>query len=649
LVKAGEWADAGKRVELFEALKKEIGLPLVLKVPHQSAPDNFSVIKEDNFEAFAEGLERGFSQRTIYKKAWLERSPEQQLTFIKNLTDIRKGTGLPVSTGNGTIIHHPEQLLQVIQRLFTQTDQEALTLFSTGSEPYLVAEAFTAGKAFRCLVIQAAEGQPLALFPTGLKEKTGIATNPVATINNPEQPDQAEIFLNLPPEKIQPIRQECQRLCKTLGLRVFAAVNGIITEAGEIIITDFDTSPELLPSSFVFRQAAQIGLNPCQFLTYIIRTSLAERLNSGSQFTHVVPLLHHLETAIKNQHTARQHKIKVGILMGANLTAPDSSFESGRYVYELLAASEKYQPIPGFRTMPAKQPRYYILPLAFLFMENAGEIKEKIIQTQPYQGQDSLLDQIRDEAESITATFAGNMLRQPQYINYEQLRNLVDIVLISLPGQEGTEGALQAEFEKLNLPYNGSGPACLQLAKNHSERNKILKQHGFTIPDELPTAQPDRYPEPLGNTRCLAVTSGLLTRYLPDSRPAYEIFEPTLIPTGSMELSAEESFLAQECMSMAPVGYAPDPQVNQFISERVKAALKKAAQVLNIEGYARLDASVSIIEPDEVEIQMTEINLLPDLAPGSCIIRQGTINGYKPYHIIDRILQFSLERHKLKE
>jgi UDP-N-acetylmuramate--alanine ligase len=116
-----------------------------------------------------------------------------------------------------------------------------------------------------------------------------------------------------------------------------------------------------------------------------------------------------------------------------------------------------------------------------------------------------------------------------------------------------------------------------------------------------------------------------------------------------MEFSAEESFLAQECMSVAPVSYAPDPQVNQFISEKVKAALKKAAQVLNIEGYARLDASVSIIEPDEVEIQMTEINLLPDLAPGSCIIRQGTINGYKPYHIIDRILQFSLERHKLKE
>ena len=85
----------------------------------------------------------------------------------------------------------------------------------------------------------------------------------------------------------------------------------------------------------------------------------------------------------------------------------------------------------------------------------------------------------------------------------------------------------------------------------------------------------------------------------------------------------------------------------QKISNLVRSQLLKAARILNIEGYARIDAFVRIFSPAHVEVIFIEVNSLPGMTPATCIFHQTAINGYKPFDFIDRILDFGFKRKAL--
>ena len=73
--------------------------------------------------------------------------------------------------------------------------------------------------------------------------------------------------------------------------------------------------------------------------------------------------------------------------------------------------------------------------------------------------------------------------------------------------------------------------------------------------------------------------------------------------------------------------------------------MQKVAEILNIEGYARIDAMVKIY-PNHVETWVIEINTLPALTPATCIFHQSAINGYKPVDFIHAIIQYGYKNCK---
>ena len=126
----------------------------------------------------------------------------------------------------------------------------------------------------------------------------------------------------------------------------------------------------------------------------------------------------------------------------------------------------------------------------------------------------------------------------------------------------------------------------------------------------------------------------------------YEIFEASEALSGGDVLSLEEKFLAGEGQNITPARYADDPELRQKISGSVKAEFLKAARLLNIEGYARIDAFVRIFSDGKAEVIFIEVNSLPGMTPATCIFHQTAINGYTPYQFIDNILQYGFERQK---
>nr|MBP6533093.1 D-alanine--D-alanine ligase [Bacteroidia bacterium] len=144
----------------------------------------------------------------------------------------------------------------------------------------------------------------------------------------------------------------------------------------------------------------------------------------------------------------------------------------------------------------------------------------------------------------------------------------------------------------------------------------------------------------------LEITGGMLTTLDENGNCVYQVFEASEALSEGDVLSLEEKFLAGQGQNITPARYAKDPKERQRISEIVKAEFKKAAVLLKIEGYSRIDAFVRIFKDGKVEVVFIEVNSLPGMTPATCIFHQSAIAGYKPYEFIDKILEYGREKKK---
>lgn len=142
----------------------------------------------------------------------------------------------------------------------------------------------------------------------------------------------------------------------------------------------------------------------------------------------------------------------------------------------------------------------------------------------------------------------------------------------------------------------------------------------------------------------LEVTCGFLTKYSPDGSVAYEIFPPSETLAGGDILTLEEKFLAGEGQNITPARFDADPEFNLRIENLVRAEIKKIAALMRLEGYARIDAFVRVIDEATVEVIVIEANSLPALTPATCLFHQCILSGYSPLDFFHEIINFGFER-----
>lgn len=720
VIKAEEW-DTTDHAATLAYLVRELGLPLVLKAPRQGSSIGVSILKTDDLAKFEAAIERSLFRKTLTRADWQRLGEQDKLAWVQHLTDIREGIGLPVVLDDETTpIYHPETLIFTLNERFETAEQVLLT--NVDGETQVLIESFVAGREFSCIVVEDPDGAPLALPPTEI-----VKGEEMFDYRSKYLPGLARKItpIDLPEEKIQEIREACEKMFRTFGFQVYARLDGFVGHDGKLFLNDPNTTSGMLPASFFFHQAAEIGLNPSQFLTYLIRTSLAARRRAGLRPVKLAQLLKQLDTAVAGRNNEATERIRVAVIMGGYSSERHISVESGRNIFEKLSSSAKYAPVPVFLTGSAQEHKLYVLPVNVMLKDNADDIREKIEHAEAGEAPHPILERIRREASAITSTYAGQALALPRRISFEELAGLADEVFIALHGRPGEDGALQVELEKLGLPYNGSGVASSSVTINKFETNKRLRAAGLLVAEhrmatrlewladaesfyrsietqfpypfiakpaddgcssavkkiknraELEAfsqlifrTQEDLLPAPAevlhlgfkeefpqkdaflvetlisrdGAAHFLEVTGGLLTSYDEDGLLDIEVFEASEALAGGEVLSLEEKFLAGEGQNITPARYDVEPVERQRISNEVKAVLRRVAEVLDIQGYARIDAFVRVRPEGEVEVIIIEVNSLPGMTPATCIFHQTALAGYTPYEFIDRILEFGKAR-----
>lgn len=469
------WQTADRK-KLLAEVKKHVGLPFVVKPANQGSSVGVSVITQNNIADFERAVDASFFIQTLEKNQWVGKSEADKLALLQKMADVKEGISFPV-LANGSIVYNPDELYVFLDHHFAK--KSTLKIESVYSETECLIEGFIKGREFSCIVIKDENGKAIALPPTEIVKGTEVydyRSKYLPGLSRKVTP------IDIAEKQVQNIRKECVRLFEFFKFNTYARIDGFITAKNEIFLNDPNTTSGMMPSSFFFHQAAEIGLNPSQFLTYIIRTSLAERVANSPVHFHYQQLLNTLDNAIKTNKKQQQQKKRVAVFMGGYSTERHISVESGRNIYEKLASSSKYQPFPVFVTGDDQAHTLHVIPINVMLKDNADDIREKVFHFK----RAAVVEKIIVECKSIIEKYGNSQnLFAPKQITYKQLAKMADAVFIALHGRPGEDGTVQNELNKLRIPYNGSGVESSQITINKFETNKLLRAKGFNVAEHM--------------------------------------------------------------------------------------------------------------------------------------------------------------------
>jgi UDP-N-acetylmuramate--alanine ligase len=716
------WQEVTDKASLFKEIVSCVGVPLVVKSPRQGSSIGVSIIKERAIDLFTAAVNRSLFIQEISAATWQALMPAAKKQWIASLIDLREGIGLPIEA-DGRVIDHPDALLRYLDCHFSAS-QTSIQLNSLRGEEVVLFEAYVEGREFSCIVLEEIPCQPLALPPTEM-----IKGNALFDYRAKYLPGivRKETPIQLPAVQLSAIKKACTSLFQILGFQVYARIDGFFTSSEEIYLNDPNTTAGMNPSSFLFHQAAEIGMNPTQLLTFLIRTSLIARL--GTTQPRASQLLDSLNQHKTGDDCDRTTKLRVGVIMGGFSAERHISVESGRNIFEKLSSSTQYTPIPIFLSGTPKEHRLFILPINILLKDNADDIHEKLLHPTTPQYHPQIAPMQQDAATIMCQYTTGVQGLQLEELGYETLSEHIDFAFIALHGRPGEDGTLQTLLAQQHIPFNGSGIQSAQLTIDKFRTNQFLRSRGVHVADQAlmhqaaweqdtkgailtiesqfsypliakpvdegcsaavikiknramltayaaatfrtAAALSGIYAQTLGlhpnaefpskpcflvetlvergdATHFLEITGGLLTHLDAQGCRTYEIFTPSEVLSIGEVLSLEEKFLAGEGQNITPARFHPDPTTNQQVTDKVRQDLERVAQLLDLEGYARIDAFVKIYSPMHVETWIIEVNALPGMTPATCIFHQCALHGYTPVAFIQKIIQYGLQKHNSK-
>jgi UDP-N-acetylmuramate--alanine ligase len=472
----------GNCKQAFKDAKEKIKFPLVVKPANQGSSIGISVLlKEDEF-AFMQAIEKALFTKWVDAKEWNNLNNDQKFEFVRTLSDIREGIGMPCKIED-KIIYDPNELITFFNAELKT--KEGFVVESLDGESTVLVEGFIEGREFSCIVLEDESGKAIALPPTEIKkgkELFDYRSKYLPGLSRKITP------IDLPAEQINQIRTDCQKLFYALHFDVYARIDGFISKEGKIFLNDPNTTSGMMPSSFFFHQAAEIGLNPSQFLTFIIHASLTKRIKQSKGARLYEFTMERLEHLIHTDKHAINNKTRVAVILGGYSSERHISVESGRNIYEKLASSEKYTPLPIFLTGSNEQHVLYQIPINILLKDNADDIKEKIENYAIH----PVVKEIINECKHITEKYSSaDTLAKPTSLTYEGLAKKVDAVFIALHGRPGEDGSVQEKLETFGLPYNGSGKISSEITINKYVTNEILKQNGYLVAEHLLVSEED--------------------------------------------------------------------------------------------------------------------------------------------------------------
>ncbi len=357
-----EW-DSSDKSNLFSELISELGFPFVIKAPHQGSSIGVAIIKKRSLEEFTKGMNQCFFEYTIFQKDWKKLSQRQKKNIMEKMTSLDEGIGFPLEF-NDEVLYHPSVLLKKLDAFLKF--QESATLKAINAEDQVLIEEFIVGREFSVGVIQNDEGKAFALPPTevyGDIQTFDFKSKYKSTASKKRIPVETHN------ENLEEIHRRILQAFEITSMSVICRIDGFLTEDDQVILHDPNTLPGMSPSSFIFKQMAEIGFNITNSITYFIRQSIRERIRGGKNLYFLRKLLSQLDENIGKE--LKNQRKKIAILFGEN----EEEFKIAQKKYNQYAGNIQYEPIP---VCAAKNGNKYQIPVNLMYKPDILEFGSSI-------------------------------------------------------------------------------------------------------------------------------------------------------------------------------------------------------------------------------------------------------------------------------
>ena len=193
-------------------------------------------------------------------------------------------------------------------------------------------------------------------------------------------------------ENNQKIQYNIALVFEKLGMNAVTRIDGFLTPDGRVLLHDPNTLPGMSPTSLIFKQMAEIGLDVTHAITYLIRQSLRERIRTGKDTVHLRQLL-----AVLDEKIAAQ---LVEITTEEVVFEPtQEGYLDGRRRFSQLSSSGKVKPIAVLQTSETEK---VAMPVNLLFKDTIDDVLEAL--AQPIH---PLIEETRAKAINVTKRFVG--------------------------------------------------------------------------------------------------------------------------------------------------------------------------------------------------------------------------------------------------
>ncbi|GAB3892773.1 hypothetical protein GCM10028803_06010 [Larkinella knui] len=395
VVSRSAW-DQSDKAGLFESLQSLLGLPIVVKAPHQGSSIGVVIVRENDLSTFIKAVDQCFFRQEIDLQAWNQLSEASKLSFVQDITELDSGIGFPiVLEETGEFVYHPKDLLEKADS-WAASGNQTLVIASANSEDELLFEEFISGQEFSCGVLQDDDGVAVALPPTEIYNVTSFDFKSKYQSSTTKKRIPVETSL----EHNREIQLNVADVFTRLGMNVCARIDGFLTpdqtdEPGRVLLHDPNTIPGMSPTSLIFKQMAEIGLNVTQAITYFIRQSLRERIRTGKDTVRLRQQLADLDVRMadrKNLHLPSEE-----FVLDTTAESVEATWQEAKTWYGQRAAQGQSRPVVVLKT---GQDRHE-LPLNLLFKDTVSDVVEAL--AKPVH---PLIAETRERARTITERYS---------------------------------------------------------------------------------------------------------------------------------------------------------------------------------------------------------------------------------------------------
>lgn len=349
-----DWEN-GDKSKIFSDLISNLGFPLVVKAPHQGSSIGVAIVKKRSLEEFSKAVSQCFFETTFLKKDWDKLSARRKKNLIEKLSNLDEGIAFPIIF-NEEIIYHPSVLLKKLNVHLAKN--EKAYLLSVNAEDYILIEEFITGQEFSCGLIEDEDGNVIPLPPTEVygSQTFDFKSKYKSTVSKKRIP------IETSNENLEKIHEDVVKAYKGTGMSVMSRIDGFITEENVILLHDPNTLPGMSPSSFIFKQMAEVGFNITDAITYMIRQSIIERMKAGKNQFELRNLLFNLTESIKSKSSRK----KLAVLFGET----EEEYVLAKDIYGKYSGSLDYEPIPVCAALNGSK---YIIPLNLMYKPDINE------------------------------------------------------------------------------------------------------------------------------------------------------------------------------------------------------------------------------------------------------------------------------------